>query len=337
MWRVQRAGKSLAKWLLASAPGWRLTAPLRPPTTTVFTYHRVGPRTDPFPGLDVDLFRQQALWLKRNCHVIPPESLKESVSRRDRRRPEVLLTFDDGYRGYHDHVYPILKELGLPALVFLSTAYVDDGSRLFASDVIWLATQRARTQLVRLPWRADPPMEIGSAASRATLFGLVRSELKETPQPLRGTRTRQFLEELGIGAADLEVPRQVMSWTEVRATLDLTRYGGHTHTHPILSQLRPSEEEEEIRTCRRRIEAETGRPPTFFAYPNGRARDYGSETIRALRRNGFEVAFTTIAGLNGPDTDWMSARRLSGNCDLPTLAWRASGLGEKLSAHAERV
>jgi peptidoglycan/xylan/chitin deacetylase (PgdA/CDA1 family) len=325
------SARSAAKWLLATGAAWRLTGLLRPNATVVLMYHRVGPTADPFPGLDIGVFRRQALWLSLNCDVIAPEDLRQSVLRRRRRRPEVLLTFDDGYRGYHDHVYPVLKELGLPALVFLSTAYVDDHTRLFESDVVWLATQRTRRHLVRLPWRPDPPIEIGSSESRVDLFNKARSELKELAQPQRGVRTRRLLEELEVRDEDLRVPRQVLSWTEVRATLDLTRYGGHTHTHPILSHLEPKEAEKEIRTCREHIQAETGRAPIFFAYPNGRARDFGPGTVKILREEGFEIAFTTIAGLNGPNTDWMAVNRLSGNCGVSTLAWRVSGFGGRRS------
>ena len=47
----------------------------------------------------------------------------------------------------------------------------------------------------------------------------------------------------------------MLTWDEVRATLDLTRYGGHSHTHPILSRLDRADAEREIRTCRDRDSA----------------------------------------------------------------------------------
>ncbi|WP_435811982.1 polysaccharide deacetylase family protein [Streptomyces massasporeus] len=36
----------------------------------------------------------------------------------------VLITFDDGYRGVHDHVLPILRELGFTATVFVTTGWL---------------------------------------------------------------------------------------------------------------------------------------------------------------------------------------------------------------------
>ena len=121
--------------------------------------------------------------------------------------------------------------------------------------------------------------------------------------------------------------RQMLNWDEVRRTMDLTRYGGHTHTHPILSRLDRDAAEREIRTCRDRIADETGRAPTLFAYPNGRAADFTTETQDLLRQSGFQVAFSTIEGIAGPDTDWMAVKRLPGaGHDVPDFVWAASGL-----------
>lgn len=42
-----------------------------------------------------------------------------------------VLTFDDGFRNFHDHAYPVLKKYGFGATVFLSTDYIDRNRRIF--------------------------------------------------------------------------------------------------------------------------------------------------------------------------------------------------------------
>jgi peptidoglycan/xylan/chitin deacetylase (PgdA/CDA1 family) len=122
--------------------------------------------------------------------------------------------------------------------------------------------------------------------------------------------------------------RQMLSWDEVRRTLALTSYGGHTHTHPILSRIDAGAADREIRTCKERIAAETGRAPTLFAYPNGRKSDYTDETKQILRSHGFRLAFSTSEGIAGPDSDWLAIKRLPGEAavDLPDFGWIAAGL-----------
>lgn len=40
-----------------------------------------------------------------------------------------VLTFDDGYAGLHEHAWPLLRELGWPATVFLVAGLIDDHDR----------------------------------------------------------------------------------------------------------------------------------------------------------------------------------------------------------------
>ena len=75
--------------------------------------------------------------------------------------------------------------------------------------------------------------------------------------------------------------RQMLTWDEVRRTMKLTTYGGHSHTHPIMSRL-----DRRRRRARDRARARIASPPRpaarrrTFAYPNGRRTDYTPETQR---------------------------------------------------------
>ena len=325
--------KQAAKALLASRWGWRTTRALRPRGTAVLMYHRVGLVSDPFPTFDISVFRAQMEWLKARCRVIAPEELRESLDRPSAERA-VLLTFDDGYKSYYDHVYPVLRELQLPSLVFLSTAYLDDPARRFAWDTLHLATQRTSRKEVRLPWGDEAVVRVEDAGARRRLYATCRRHLKHLKEPAQSELTERLLDRLEISPADLEVPRQVLTWDEVRATLPLTRYGGHTHTHPILSQLDSSALELEIRRCRDRIAQETGALPRFFAYPNGGAEDITEEAKSALRRHGFEVAFSAIEGLARPHPDWMMVERLPQGKDFLDLVWIVAALRSTSAAGA---
>jgi hypothetical protein len=88
--------KRAAKAILASRWGWAATQALRPRGTAVLMYHRVCPLSDPFPTLDIEVFRAQMTWLKARCRGIAPEELRDSLARPSGER-SVLLTVDDGY------------------------------------------------------------------------------------------------------------------------------------------------------------------------------------------------------------------------------------------------
>ncbi|MFC8517452.1 polysaccharide deacetylase family protein [Streptomyces sp. NPDC057257] len=90
--------------------------------TRVLMYHAVGTRTaahDPhnlFVPPDT-LRRQLSALLDRGW---TPLTL-DAYLRNDAPRRSVLLTFDDGYQAFLDEGLPVLRELGVPATVFVLT------------------------------------------------------------------------------------------------------------------------------------------------------------------------------------------------------------------------
>jgi peptidoglycan/xylan/chitin deacetylase (PgdA/CDA1 family) len=303
------AAKRLLKRAIASPAGWPLASLLlRAPGVTVLMYHRVTRPGAPFEGLDVSVFREQMRWIRRHCTPIGPDALLDRARGPRSARPPVLVTFDDGYRDYHDNAYPVLEELDIPALVFVATAFMDEGGLLWTESVHWAAaaTQRPRAAL---PWSDAPALELGTPAQRAAFVAAAKAHLKRVPDARRRRDLDALFTALDVSPARAGIERQMMTWDEVRATLGRSCIGGHSHTHPILSRLDERQMELEIAVCRDRIASETGRAPRYFAYPNGRAEDFNDATRRLLRRHGFELAFSTIEGINGGDLDEMAIRR----------------------------
>jgi peptidoglycan/xylan/chitin deacetylase (PgdA/CDA1 family) len=284
-------------------------------------YHRVGPNPAGFPSLDLEVFRQQMTWLKSHCTPVGPEELRDSVIRPNRGKPFALVTFDDGYRDYYEHAYPILKELGIPALVFLSTVFMDEPGRLLWPDMLYLAAHHAPGRRVRLPFGEGEEVDLGSDAGRKRLVRATKDHVKELPEGAKESTLLDLLRLVGVEREGLMVERPMLTWDEVRAAQELTTWGGHTHTHPILSRVSPERVDEEVRTCRDRIRTETGREPRHFAYPNGRRQDFGDDTKAVLQRYGFDVEYKVEEGVNGITTDWMAVRRVAARPDLAGFAW----------------
>ena len=313
------------KAAFASPWGWRtLGALMRAPGVIVLTYHRIVGDQPSLPGVSVAHFDAQMKWLRDNCEPIGPEALVERSRETSRARPAALVTFDDGYRSYHDLAYPVLKRYRIPALNFLVTSLVDEPGILWTDRVQWAALTTPRAS-VCVPWmNGGAYLSLPDRAARDR-FGLAaRTLLKTIPNALRRARVEELVAILG-GSPPRE--RQMTSWDEVRRTMDLTTYGGHTHSHCILSRVDRATAAREIGTCRDRIAAETGVVPTCFAFPNGTSADFTPETQDVLRENGFQISFSTIEGIAGAATDWMAVRRIAGiDADVPAFVWVAAGL-----------
>jgi len=79
-------------------------------------------------------FREQLQYLKRNnYHIISIDQLIEYIGFGQVPEKSVLITIDDGWKATYDIAYPILKEFGYNATLFIPTQFIDSGHKLAIS------------------------------------------------------------------------------------------------------------------------------------------------------------------------------------------------------------
>lgn len=105
---------------------------VRPPSPgiVVLLYHRVGRRSFSEVDLDAAIFAEQMAFLADSTDVIRLERALhelEDPSATPRRRPAVVVTFDDGTDDFVDVAVPILDRYRVPVTMYLATAFVDEG------------------------------------------------------------------------------------------------------------------------------------------------------------------------------------------------------------------
>jgi|GEM_PF-4999011 peptidoglycan/xylan/chitin deacetylase (PgdA/CDA1 family) len=315
--------KKLIKQLLSLPWVWRHSFFLRQSGVVVLMYHRVSDRQTPFAAFPLALFKQQMQWLQAHCTVIAETDYLACLSRKnDRRKPVVMITFDDGQRCMHDAVYPVLKKLRLPATVFLATDTLDNGGLIWTDQVTWAINHSPCSQL-RLPWdKKEWPLK--TLDDRKQAIAVCKHHLKNSENDQRIHWQNQLFEALQISAQQwANIPRDMLTWDEVRRCRDVFHYGGHTHSHPIMSQLNPNSCEREVKTCQQRIQAETDKTPLSFAYPNGRASDYTEPVKTVVKNHGFCMAFSTEEGINTAEGDLFAQKRIPATAEsVAELAWR---------------
>lgn len=110
----------------------------------ILVYHNLAPQSKGRMILNAKSFEEQMRYLKSHGYRVI--TLKEYVEftslKRQIPRKSVLLTFDDGYRSFLQYGYPILKELGFAATLFIYTDYVGAGGNAFTwADLKKLAAE----------------------------------------------------------------------------------------------------------------------------------------------------------------------------------------------------
>ena len=112
---------------------WRL----KKPRVTVLIYHRVSDETRDNLITGIAQFERQMRMLSEKCDIIPIEEVLEMRAIQRSARPQVAVTFDDGYLDNYLHAVPSLRRYSVPASFFVSTGIVDTDRR-FPHDEQWV-------------------------------------------------------------------------------------------------------------------------------------------------------------------------------------------------------
>jgi peptidoglycan/xylan/chitin deacetylase (PgdA/CDA1 family) len=223
---------------------------------------------------------QVAAWLEHSAEL--PENA-------------LAVTVDDGYRDFYQSAYPVFREHGIPATVYLVSEFLDRRLWLWVDQVryAFLHGQAPRADLATPQARQRAAYQMTEAAKRmpnAERLRLLAGLPDQLQVALPGEAPPEF---------------EPLRWDEVREmAAGGIEFGAHTRTHPVLSRVPGADElVDEIAGSKRQIEQQLGRPVDHFCYPNGSNEDFGADAVEAVRAAGYRTAVTTEKGLNYPGAD----------------------------------
>lgn len=260
----------------------------------VLNYHRILAQPDPLLDDEptVETFRWQMRLLSRYFNVLP---LHEAIARlaAGRLPPRaVCITFDDGYRSVHDLAMPVLNAFKLPATVFVSTAYLD--SSAMWNETIAHSVRHLPDGAVDLSAAGIGVRELRTDTDRRNLLNELTAHAKYMPPAERQALTERLIAMVGGSGADGLMLTPEMIRTMAAQGFEI---GAHTVSHPILTSLTEDAARHEIEQCKRDLEAITGSPVRYFAYPNGKVgKDFDEQHKEMVRAAGFVAAFSTEVG-----------------------------------------
>lgn len=81
-------------------------------------YHQVGAGNGQEMDLGIEHFRKQAEWMASTGRVA---ALEDVLAQPEDTSERYVLTFDDGYDDMYRNGFPILRDLGLPFVLYLTT------------------------------------------------------------------------------------------------------------------------------------------------------------------------------------------------------------------------
>lgn len=215
------------------------------------------------------------------------------------------ITFDDGFENNLTIAAPILQKWQTPAMVYLTTSFIEE-NRMSWIDRIERAVEETLEKKIRLEgenlfFSLDTPKE------KIVFLKAVRTYAKNNPACDPGKMADRICQELRDHGSDQsnDPLDQKLSWKQIREARKsgLLDFGGHSHTHKILSFLASDQLAQELDNsfALLRNRAEIG--PEHYSYPEGLAHCFNGEVIDALQQRGVKCCPTAMAGVNRPSAD----------------------------------
>lgn len=300
----------------------------------VLMYHRIVNPSDVADGESRSLvsatpaeFDRQMRLLASRYRVVSAQEVLDSVHRgKPLPSRAVLLTFDDGYRDFGEIAWPIMRQYGLPATLFVPTAVPDAPGRRFWWDR--LAGSFARTSRDLLIGMPCGTLRLDDEASRNASLRTLFEYLKSIPHEEAMSLVESICKELG---EPTDLPPSIHSWDELRILVDDgVTVAAHTRTHPALTRMTGEAAQAEIRGARQDLVRELGSSVPIFSYPFG---DHNDQVADLVRSEGFKVAVTCEVGHNAlPIADPVKLRRtnISPKTTLPVFGVRMTRAGSHI-------
>ena len=236
-------------------------------------------RLDPQQRITLEQMREFILYFQRAGYEFPaPNRLRSELNPAGKY---ILITFDDGYFN-NLRMLPLLQELGVPAVFFISTGNVQRQECFW-----WDVVHRERYKQ-----------------------GVPRTEISREQKQLKQLHHRQIRQRLvdAFGTdcfnpwSDTDRPMTV-SELQSFAAEPLVYIGNHTSDHYILDNYPEREVVQQIRQGQAELERMLGFGPQLIAYPNG---NYSPAAINAARDCGLEAGISLEKHKNYLPINWQS-------------------------------
>ena len=287
---------------------------------TILMYHGFSDKkhtgVENYLGLHIEkqIFKNQLQYLKENYNIIfLAEAIKTIKEKKELPRHAVVITIDDGYKSNYTLAYPIIKELKLPATIFLTTAFTDEYEYLWVDRLEFVINNTVEAKLdIEIDFH-EYYYDLNNGKLKLHCLQELKMILKSKGVKLREKIIAEVEAKLNVKLAPENAPEiyEPLSWADIKVMSNsgLIEFGSHTHTHAILSKGDDSQIREELLISKKMIEDNTRKKCRFFAYPNGQLEDFNQTVINNLVELKYECGLTTISGKNSINSDLYKLKR----------------------------
>jgi len=228
-------------------------------------------------------------------------------------RYRLIITFDDGYRNFYTNAYPLLKENKMPAVLFITTGFVQDQKAAWDDRLFYAVknTQKKEVGFAFGPY--DYKLSLLDEKRKLHAFRtLIRLFSDELTGPKRDEGIDYVLNKLGVSVEDNDMMNnedyRPLGIEDIKrmAQEGVVNFGSHTVNHYGLGNCDEDTIYSELFRSKETIEEWTGKPCLALSLPGGSWKEEVSEIAKGL---GYKYIFNSIPDINKLPTNFYSFKR----------------------------
>lgn len=283
------------------------------PIGYVWMFHRVAPKNGALPAIDElrvspEYFRQFIVDKKGGGEFINIQQFMDIHNGKLKLdKPFHLITFDDGYEDNYTNAYPILKELGVPFVIYISVDLVNDHQPIWNYPLVIERIVRSNDELIlgngqKYICSSEAEKNATFVQLKVLLFSLPYKKLKD-----------KFIKLFADYLTDNVFPVNTMNWEQIRelANNPLCTIGSHTMSHCRLATNDMDDLTYELQMSRQILSEKIGESVEHLSYPYGWITDVSSEAVEVAKRVGYKTAFHSFGGpIRKKDNDIFHLNRI---------------------------
>lgn len=226
-------------------------------------------------------FRDTIEVILESYEVVPFSTIKDFYNGKNVNENAVHLTVDDGHISTYTIIYPILKELGLTASIFVSPKIIKEQTNFWYAECSDYDQEKLKSCIAKVLEIPEDklthfyPVSVMKTLSLETNWKIIKSYQDNYNTPTKDCQyitVEQLLELDNSGVFTI---------------------GAHTMNHPILANEDEINSKDEIKNSVNELGDLLGRKIDSFAYPNGsKGLDFGKREMETLTECGIDYAFS---------------------------------------------
>ncbi|MCP4501378.1 MAG: polysaccharide deacetylase family protein [Deltaproteobacteria bacterium] len=267
---------------------------------------------------------------KKTLEFVHPGEALTSLSKGTRLAHGVaVLTFDESFAATAELALPVLRDLKVPALFFVSTGHFDGRETLWDQAIHTLVDEVSPAPL-SVPW-VDRVLQTDSPTSRARAVRRLLMLLIKLDEHRLVDRLMELNERAGSPKRFFPLDRMLTDVEVERLSQDpMVSIGAHGHLHLPFGSISDEALERELVLPREMLQKLCGSAfADVVSYPFGRLPHVGKRAITRAREVGYRAGLTALPGVSRPGDHLFTLPRLPMAPDQDSLeAYELQGISD---------